>query len=67
MDKVPAASETSPKYKYIGNCEWLEWCCPGGFCPIKLGDHLCDGCYTIIHNLGSGGSSTVWLASDHKE
>ncbi|EEH04015.1 protein kinase [Histoplasma capsulatum G186AR] len=67
MDKVPATSETSPKYKYIGNCERLERYCPGGFCPINLGDHLCDGRYTIIHNLGFGGSSTVWLASDHKQ
>ncbi|PGH07801.1 CMGC/SRPK protein kinase [Blastomyces parvus] len=63
----PPASEPATKYKYIEDCEWLERYCPGGFYPVKLGDQLCDGCYAIIHNLGFGGSLTVWLASDQKQ
>ncbi|ODH12936.1 hypothetical protein ACO22_07767 [Paracoccidioides brasiliensis] len=67
-DKSPAAaSETAPKYKYIEDCELLERYCPGGFYPLKLGDRLCDGCYSIVQNLGFGGSFTVWLASDQKQ
>ncbi|OAX80343.1 CMGC/SRPK protein kinase [Emergomyces africanus] len=67
MDKSPAASEAAPKYKYIEDCEQLERYCPGGFYPLKLGDRLCDGRYSIVQNLGFGGSSTVWLASDQKQ
>ncbi|EGE78442.1 kinase domain-containing protein, partial [Blastomyces dermatitidis ATCC 18188] len=57
----------APKYKYIEDCERLERYCPGGFYPLKLGDRLCDGCYSIVQNLGFGGSSTVWLAADQKQ
>ncbi|OJD12165.1 hypothetical protein AJ78_07197 [Emergomyces pasteurianus Ep9510] len=58
MDKSPSASETATKYKYIENCERLERYCPGGFYSLKLGDRLCDGRYSIVQNLGFGGSST---------
>ncbi|OJD25805.1 hypothetical protein ACJ73_02822 [Blastomyces percursus] len=36
----------------------LERYYPGGFNPLKLGDRLCDGRYSIVQNLGFGGSST---------
>ncbi|KAK2754780.1 hypothetical protein FQN54_006673 [Arachnomyces sp. PD_36] len=67
MGERPTASGTIPKYEYIEDCEPLERYCPGGFYPIKLGDRLCDGRYSIVQNLGFGGSSTVWLASDQKQ
>lgn len=67
MDESSAASETAARYEYIEDCERLERYCPGGFYPVKLGDRLCDGRYTILQNLGFGGSSTVWLASDQKQ
>ena len=37
---------------------------PGGFHPVTIGDTLGGGRYRIIHKLGFGGSSTVWLARD---
>ncbi|KAF7322174.1 Protein kinase [Mycena kentingensis (nom. inval.)] len=37
---------------------------PGGFHPTHLGDTFCDGRYTVVHKLGYGSSSTVWLVSD---
>lgn len=36
----------------------------GGFHPVHLGDTLFDGRYRIVHKLGAGGFSTVWLARD---
>ncbi|KAJ2921431.1 hypothetical protein H1R20_g15666, partial [Candolleomyces eurysporus] len=37
---------------------------PGGFHPVTIGDTLGGGRYRILHKLGFGGSSTVWLARD---
>jgi serine/threonine protein kinase len=37
---------------------------PGGYHPVDLGDILHNGRYQIIHRLGHGGFSTVWLAVD---
>ncbi|EON65280.1 CMGC/SRPK protein kinase [Coniosporium apollinis CBS 100218] len=38
----------------------------GGYHPVYLGDFLKDGRYRIIHKLGFGGYSTVWLAKDEE-
>ncbi|EFR02619.1 serine/threonine protein kinase [Nannizzia gypsea CBS 118893] len=63
IEEKPAASY-NPKYEYIEECEELERYCPGGYHPVKLGDQLCNGRYSVAQMLGHGGSSTVWLASD---
>ncbi|PVH89387.1 kinase-like protein [Cadophora sp. DSE1049] len=39
---------------------------PGGFHPVVLGDIFNDR-YTVVHKLGSGGISTVWLVWDQSE
>ena len=39
---------------------------PGGFHPIAIGDAFSQGRYSIVHKLGYGGSSTVWLARDRE-
>lgn len=39
---------------------------PGGYHPIELHDRL-NHRYEIIHKLGYGSYSTVWLARDHDE
>ncbi|KAG7286209.1 hypothetical protein NEMBOFW57_008515 [Staphylotrichum longicolle] len=41
--------------------------CPGGYHPILLNDRLHDGRYEIVHKLGFGSFSTIWLARDHRE
>ncbi|KAG6834369.1 hypothetical protein H0H93_010090 [Arthromyces matolae] len=38
----------------------------GGFHPLAIGDTLAHGRYRIIHKLGFGGSSTIWLARNNK-
>ncbi|KXN81007.1 Serine/threonine-protein kinase SRPK [Leucoagaricus sp. SymC.cos] len=40
---------------------------PGGYHPISVGDTFDHGRFRIIHKLGFGGSSTVWLARDNRK
>src|SRR3954469_6636247 len=47
----------------LDGLEDIEKYCPGGFHPVALGDILADK-FKILHKLGSGGFSTVWLARD---
>ncbi|KAF4850425.1 Serine/threonine-protein kinase SRPK [Colletotrichum siamense] len=39
---------------------------PGSYHPVEIGDQFSNGRYTIVHKLGHGGYSTVWLARDEK-
>ncbi|KAI3140493.1 hypothetical protein CBS147326_2194 [Penicillium roqueforti] len=39
---------------------------PGGYHPTLIGDTFCSGRYTVVHKLGFGGYSTIWLARDHQ-
>lgn len=38
----------------------------GGYHPSLIGDTFCDNRYTIVHKLGFGGYSTIWLARDQQ-
>lgn len=38
--------------------------CPGGLHPVHIGDRLDGGRYKVVHKLGYGATSTVWLARD---
>jgi len=49
------------------NIEDIEDYQPGGYHPISIGDTFDQGRYRILHKLGFGGSSTVWLARDQWE
>ena len=40
---------------------------PGGYHPISIGDTFYHGRFRVLHKLGFGGSSTVWLARDQRE
>lgn len=59
-------TSTSPfVYKLIEDVERLERYRPGGFHPIYIGDRLHER-YRVVHKLGYGAFSTIWLARDER-
>jgi serine/threonine protein kinase len=60
---------TKPRFSpsQLDEIEGIEEYRPGGFHPIVIGDLFAHGRYRIIHKLGFGGSSTVWLARDQQK
>lgn len=48
----------------IDDCEDIEQYEPGGFHPVSLDEEYDGNRYKVVHKLGSGGFSTVWLARD---
>ena len=51
----------------LDEIERLEEYRPGGLHPIVVGDQFAHGRYRVIHKLGFGGSSTIWLARDQQQ
>lgn len=67
MSNTNSETSSEPRQKYqpfqLGPSEVLEWYEPGWFHPVHLQD-VYDLRYTVVHKLGFGGLSTVWLARD---
>ncbi|KAB5533421.1 kinase-like domain-containing protein, partial [Coniochaeta sp. 2T2.1] len=51
----------------VGDTEDVERYKPGGFHPVHLGDWYDGRRYRVVHKLGAGGFSTVWLVRDENE
>ena len=45
----------------LDNIENVEMYRPGGFHPVSIGDVFANGRYKVLHKLGRGSSSIVWL------
>lgn len=63
MSASPTLSSRLPRLEDIEGLE--QYCGLGGFDPISIGD-VFAGRYKVLHKLGYGGSSTVWLAQDRR-
>lgn len=48
----------------LDDIEYAEDYRPGGFHPVAIADLFAEGRYRVVHKLGSGGSSTIWLARE---
>lgn len=50
-------------YEPIEPVERMEYYKDGGYHPVEIGDHFHDR-YRVVHKLGHGTYSTIWLARD---
>ena len=55
-----------PIYQWLEFVEDLEDYRKGGYHPVRIGDVYSERRYRVIHKLGFGSYSTVWLARDQK-
>ncbi|KZF25645.1 protein kinase [Xylona heveae TC161] len=61
----PSTSLPQIVYQWQEGVESLEGYRPGGYHPTHIGDRYHDDRYEVVHKLGHGSYSTVWLAKDH--
>ncbi|KAK1767745.1 kinase domain-containing protein [Phialemonium atrogriseum] len=65
IPQIPTMSTRRPLYEHIDDVERLDYYRPGGYHPIQIGDRFQDR-YQIVHKLGYGSYSTIWLARDEQ-
>ncbi|KAI8935275.1 hypothetical protein NX059_007863, partial [Plenodomus lindquistii] len=65
-DPKPVPPEPHVRYEPIEDVEPFGRYGPGGYYPMQIGDQFCSSRYRIIHKLGHGSSSTIWLARDER-
>lgn len=51
----------------LDTVEDLEKYTPGGYHPVEIGHTYDNDRYRVLHKLGFGGFSTIWLARDRHE
>ncbi|KAF9559504.1 kinase-like protein [Agrocybe pediades] len=57
-------ARSGPLYAWHEGVEDLERYCAGGYHPVTLETTFKSGRYKVVHKLGYGSYSTVWLARD---
>ncbi|KAF3481875.1 uncharacterized protein GIQ15_04634 [Arthroderma uncinatum] len=65
--KIQPSSNLDFVYVPEDGVEDLEGYFPGGYHPTHINDEFCGDRYKIIHKLGYGSYSTVWLAHDREK
>ena len=63
---IELASPGHLTYQWQEEVEDLEGYHVGGYHPVHLQDEYSNGRYRIVHKLGFGSYSTVWLARDQR-
>lgn len=56
--------EPPTTYEPIPGVENLDHYRQGGYHPVHIGDTFLQGKYVVVHKLGHGNMSTVWLAAE---
>lgn len=60
---APTMSTSQFLYEPIEDVERMEYYEEGGYHPVEIGDRF-HGRYCVVHKLGHGTYSTIWLARD---
>ncbi|KAL8409664.1 hypothetical protein RB594_007928 [Gaeumannomyces avenae] len=61
-----ARSDPRTTFDLVEGVESLYGYRPGGYHPVIIRDSFRNGRYTVVHKLGHGTYSTVWLARDNQ-
>lgn len=59
------ASSSWVSYQLIEGVGRLDYYLPGGYHPLQIGDRFHER-YRVVHKLGHGSFSTIWLARDEQ-
>ncbi len=67
LSKSFFSTMSQPRYipSRLEEVEYVEDYQPGGLHPISIGETFAKRRYRVIHKLGFGGSSTIWMARDN--
>ena len=63
----PSDASVEDIYSPEDDVEDLDQYRAGGYHPTLIDDSFQEGRYTLVHKLGQGGYSTIWLARDHQQ
>lgn len=63
----PSHASVEEIYFPEDDVEYLEQYRAGGYHPTFIDNSFQEGRYNVVHKLGYGGYSTIWLARDHQQ
>lgn len=66
QDIAPQSQNSAPHFVFFEDGEPPERYRPGGFHPVSIGDVLHQR-YHVVHKLGFGSCSSIWLAKDIRQ